>query len=39
MDAGDRLPVVLTINGSQHWLALEPRRTLLDALRHDRRVT
>jgi xanthine dehydrogenase YagT iron-sulfur-binding subunit len=34
-----RLTVVLGVNGSAHTLALEPRRTLLDALRHDLGVT
>jgi xanthine dehydrogenase YagT iron-sulfur-binding subunit len=34
-----RLPVTLTINGSEQPLLLEPRRTLLDALRHDLQLT
>ena len=35
----DRLPVTLTVNGRDHPLLLEPRRTLLDALRHDLQLT
>jgi aerobic-type carbon monoxide dehydrogenase small subunit (CoxS/CutS family) len=31
--------VTLTVNGVEHDLALEPRRTLLDALRHDLHMT
>jgi aerobic-type carbon monoxide dehydrogenase small subunit (CoxS/CutS family) len=31
----DRVPVSLSINGSQHYLFIEPRRTLLDVLRED----
>jgi xanthine dehydrogenase YagT iron-sulfur-binding subunit len=34
-----RLPVTLTINGSEQPLLLEPRRTLLDALRDDLQLT
>ena len=34
-----RLPVVLRVNDSDHHLLLEPRRTLLDALRHDLAMT
>src|SRR5688572_13293945 len=34
-----RLPVTLTINGAEYPLFLEPRRTLLDALRHDLQLT
>jgi aerobic-type carbon monoxide dehydrogenase small subunit (CoxS/CutS family) len=34
-----RLQVTLTINGRRHRLSLEPRRTLLDALRHDLQLT
>jgi aerobic-type carbon monoxide dehydrogenase small subunit (CoxS/CutS family) len=30
-----RLPITLYVNGSEHALVVEPRRTLLDALRHD----
>jgi xanthine dehydrogenase YagT iron-sulfur-binding subunit len=33
------LPVVLSVNGSRHPLLLEPRRTLLDALRCDLGLT
>ena len=32
-------PVTLYINGSRYPLLVEPRRTLLDALRHDLRLT
>ena len=32
-------PVTLTVNGSHYPLQVEPRRTLLDALRHDLRLT
>ncbi len=35
----NRLPVTLTINGADHALALEPRHTLLDALRDDLQLT
>lgn len=34
-----RLPVTLSVNGSQHPLLIEPRRTLLDALRNDLHLT
>jgi xanthine dehydrogenase YagT iron-sulfur-binding subunit len=34
-----RIPVTLTINDQQHTLPVEPRRTLLDALRHDLELT
>jgi len=34
-----RLPVTLTINGQPQHLLVEPRRTLLDALRHDLAMT
>ena len=34
-----RLPVVLRVNERDHPLLLEPRRTLLDALRHDLAMT
>ncbi len=37
--APSHLPVVLNVNGSDHPLLLEPRRTLLDALRHDLGLT
>jgi xanthine dehydrogenase YagT iron-sulfur-binding subunit len=33
------LPVALSVNGSHHRLLLEPRRTLLDALRYDLGLT
>jgi aerobic-type carbon monoxide dehydrogenase small subunit (CoxS/CutS family) len=33
------LLVTLTVNGVDHHLALEPRRTLLDTLRHDLQLT
>jgi len=36
---GGRLTVVLRVNGTDHPLALEPRRTLLDALRDDLALT
>jgi aerobic-type carbon monoxide dehydrogenase small subunit (CoxS/CutS family) len=35
----DRVSVVLTVNGTRHELAIEPRRTLLDALREDLQLT
>ncbi len=34
-----RLPAVLRVNSRDHPLLLEPRRTLLDALRHDLTLT
>jgi CO/xanthine dehydrogenase Mo-binding subunit len=34
-----RLSVTLRVNGVDHTLVLEPRRTLLDALRHDLHLT
>src|SRR5262245_27533928 len=37
--AGDRLTVVLDVNGAEHPLSVEPRRTLLDALRDDLALT
>ena len=37
--AAARLTVVLDVNGTEHPLALEPRRTLLDALRDDLALT
>lgn len=33
------VPVTLTVNGRQQTLLVEPRRTLLDALRHDLALT
>ncbi len=37
--ANQRRPVTLTVNGSDHHLLTEPRRTLLDTLREDLRLT
>ncbi len=37
--ANQRVPVTLTVNGSDHHLLTEPRRTLLDTLREDLRLT
>ena len=34
-----RVPITLTINGNRHSILVEPRRTLLDALRHDVELT
>jgi aerobic-type carbon monoxide dehydrogenase small subunit (CoxS/CutS family) len=34
-----KMPVRLSINGDTHDLLVEPRRTLLDALRHDMQMT
>ena len=34
-----RVPVTLTINGQDHAILVEPRRTLLDAIRHDLELT
>jgi len=34
-----RVPITLAVNGQQHSLLVEPRRTLLDALRHDIELT
>lgn len=36
---GFGLPVTLAVNGSDHALVVEPRRTLLDVLRHDLALT
>ena len=33
------VPVTLTVNGTDHAIVVEPRRTLLDALRHDLELT
>lgn len=33
------LPLSLTVNGEDHHLMVEPRRTLLDLLRHDLQMT
>lgn len=38
MPAG-RLPVTISVNGSSHTVLVEPRRTLLDVLRHDLELT
>ena len=35
----DRQLVTLTVNGTEHELLVEPRRTLVDALRHELRLT
>ena len=35
----ERQLVTLTVNGAEHELLVEPRRTLVDALRHDLRLT
>jgi aerobic-type carbon monoxide dehydrogenase small subunit (CoxS/CutS family) len=35
----DRVSIVLTVNGARRELTVEPRRTLLDALREDLRLT
>lgn len=35
----DRVTATLTVNGREHPLLLEPRHTLLDALRHDLAMT
>ena len=35
----DRMIATLTVNGREHPLLIEPRRTLLDALRHDLAMT
>ena len=37
--ANQRRPVALTVNGDDHYLLTEPRRTLLDTLREDLRLT
>ena len=39
MDATTFMPLTLTVNGRAHHLMVEPRRTLLDALRHDLELT
>jgi aerobic-type carbon monoxide dehydrogenase small subunit (CoxS/CutS family) len=38
-DIAPKVPVTLTINEERHALLVEPRRTLLDALRHDLEMT
>ena len=35
----DGLPVILSVNGAEHALVVEPRRTLLDTLRNDLQLT
>lgn len=35
----DRILIELTVNGSTHELIVDPRRTLVDTLRHDLRLT
>jgi carbon-monoxide dehydrogenase small subunit len=35
----ERILIELTVNGNDHELVVEPRRTLVDALRHDLRLT
>ena len=39
MSLPSHLPVTLSVNGSRYPLLVEPRRTLLDALRHDLELT
>jgi xanthine dehydrogenase YagT iron-sulfur-binding subunit len=39
LEAATHLPVTLDVNTSRYPLLLEPRRTLLDALRHDLGLT
>jgi xanthine dehydrogenase YagT iron-sulfur-binding subunit len=39
LDATTHVPLTLTVNGQHHHLMIEPRRTLLDALRHDLGLT
>jgi xanthine dehydrogenase YagT iron-sulfur-binding subunit len=39
LGSGAKIPVRLTINKCEHQLLVEPRRTLLDALRHDLAMT
>lgn len=36
---GDRILIELTVNGVEHEVITEPRRTLVDVLRHDLRLT
>jgi xanthine dehydrogenase YagT iron-sulfur-binding subunit len=36
---GKQVAVPLQVNGVEHMLVLEPRRTLLDALRNDLHLT
>ena len=39
MESYPHLPVTLSVNGSRYPLLIEPRRTLLDALRYDLEMT
>jgi xanthine dehydrogenase YagT iron-sulfur-binding subunit len=39
LSSPSHLPVTLSVNGSRYPLLIEPRRTLLDALRHDLELT
>jgi xanthine dehydrogenase YagT iron-sulfur-binding subunit len=39
LDTLTQVPVTLLVNGRPHAIMVEPRRTLLDALRHDLRLT
>lgn len=39
MAASTHLPLSITVNGEAHHLMVEPRRTLLDLLRHDLGLT
>ena len=39
MESNGHVPLTLSVNGSLHPLMIEPRRTLLDALRHDLAMT
>jgi xanthine dehydrogenase YagT iron-sulfur-binding subunit len=39
LESYPHLPVTLSVNGSQYPLLIEPRRTLLDALRYDLEMT
>jgi aerobic-type carbon monoxide dehydrogenase small subunit (CoxS/CutS family) len=39
LPGAQRITVALRVNGAEHALALEPRRTLLDALRNDLQLT
>ncbi|CAA9578425.1 MAG: hypothetical protein AVDCRST_MAG59-4368 [uncultured Thermomicrobiales bacterium] len=38
-DLGRAVPVTMTVNGEAHTILVEPRRTLLDTLRHDLGLT
>jgi xanthine dehydrogenase YagT iron-sulfur-binding subunit len=39
VDATTHIPLTLMVNGQPHHLMIEPRRTLLDAIRHDLALT